>query len=122
MRLVQSRWLCPRRFFFFLPESLAVKIAYIDESGTPELTGATSHFVLLAVTLDAQKWKLRDQAIAEIKGRYGVEGAELHAGWMARKYVEQELVSGFAGLSSEERTLRALRKREELLLRRAALR
>lgn len=123
MRLVQSRRLCPRRFFF-APHRRpwGVKIAYIDESGTPELSGSTSHFVLLAVALDAQTWKSRDQAIAAIKGRYGVGEAELHAGWMARKYAEQELVPGFAHMSWSDRIHHARQRRDDLLLKRAALR
>jgi hypothetical protein len=30
-----------------------VRIAYLDESGTPDLTGGTSHFVLLALSMSA---------------------------------------------------------------------
>ena len=78
--------------------------------------------MLLAVALDAQNWKSRDQAIAAIKERYGVGGAELHAGWMARRYAEQELISGFASMSREDRLRLAKAKRDELMLKRAAFR
>ena len=98
-----------------------MKIAYIDESGTPELSGSTSHFVLVGVSLDAQNWKLRDEAITAIKSRYGVAGAEVHAGWMARRYADQELIPGFAGMSREQRAREVTRKRDELLLKRAAI-
>jgi hypothetical protein len=103
-----------------LKKGATVKIAYIDESGTPELTGSTSHFVLLAATIEAANWKAHDEAITAIKHAYGVSKAELHAGWMARRYVEQELIHDFSNSSREQRVVRAMRKRDELLLNRAA--
>jgi hypothetical protein len=98
-----------------------VKIAYLDESGSAELSASTSHFVLLAVTLDAQEWKARDRAISSIKARYGVEECELHAGWLARHYVEQETVANFSTLPREQRITEALKMRDRMLLKRAAL-
>jgi hypothetical protein len=99
-----------------------VRIAYLDESGSPELTGGTSHFVLLAVAIDAQSWKDKDRDIGTIKRACGLEGVEIHAGWLARRYAEQKLIPGFEGLSPQQRVAEVKKVREQMLLKRAALR
>ncbi len=52
-------------------------ICYLDESGAPEPAG-TSHFVLLGLALPIQAWKARDAALAAIKSRHRLKGAEVH--------------------------------------------
>ncbi len=59
MRLVRGLWPCPGRVFF-------VRIAYLDESGTPELTGNTTHFVLVALVIPGDTWKEKDQDISAL--------------------------------------------------------
>lgn len=99
-----------------------MRIAYLDESGTPDLTGGTSHFVLLALSIPAQTWKQKDQDITAIKGKFGLEQSEIHAAWMARRYLEQEQIEGFAGLDCAQRRATVKKVREAALIRRAALR
>ena len=99
-----------------------MRIAYLDESGTPDLTGSTSHFVLLALAIDGESWKQKDAEIARIKARFGMENAEIHAGWLARRYPEQERVAGFEALGAAERRASAERERDAMLFRRATLR
>jgi len=48
-----------------------VRIAYLDESGTPELTGNTSHFVLVALAIPGHTWKEKDQQVLAINRRRG---------------------------------------------------
>ncbi len=98
-----------------------MRIAYLDESGTPELTGGTSHFVLLALSISAQTWKEKDTDIGAIKASVGLEQAEIHAAWMARRYLEQERIAGFAGMDHGQRRAEVKKVREEALVRKVAL-
>lgn len=98
-----------------------MRIAYLDESGTPELTGGTSHFVLVAVAIDAHTWKPKDAELEALKASFGLGSAEIHAGWMARRYREQENIAGFDVLSAAERRKVVKAAREAALLKRAAL-
>jgi len=107
----------PRTLFFVL-----VRIAYLDESGTPELAGNTSHFVLVALVIPGDTWKSKDQDISAIKRQFGLEEhAEIHAAWLNRRYADQEQVRNFAALSRTEREGSVRKVREAMLLKRAAL-
>ncbi len=97
-------------------------ICYIDESGTPEVKGNTSHFVLAGVAIPAEKWRECDNQIDTIKSRYALQNAELHTGWMFRRYLEQERIAGFDKLTFHERRFAVEEEREKLLIRIAALR
>lgn len=66
-----------------------MRFCYLDESGTPELTGGTSHFVLLGLSIQGETWKVKDAEISRIKRRYGLEPAEIHTGWLSRRYLVQ---------------------------------
>lgn len=99
-----------------------MRIAYLDESGTPELAGGTSHFVLLAVAIDGQTWRTKDDQLEGIKARFGLEQAEVHAGWMARAYPEQDHIPGFAGMDWATRRAHVKAARDATLLKRATLR
>ena len=94
-----------------------MRICYLDESGTPELSGGTSHFVFLGVSIQGETWKSKDQEINSIKRRFGLADAEIHTGWLARRYLEQERIPSFASLTYEERRRATQKARDELLIK-----
>ncbi len=94
-------------------------MCYLDESGVPENTG-TSHFVLLGLAIVAEQWSSLEQQITIQKRRFGLQDAEIHTAWMARRYVEQEQIVGFEGLSWDDRRRAVEPKRRENLLRLSA--
>ncbi len=94
-------------------------MCYLDESGVQENTG-TSHFVLVGLAILAEHWKQYEIQIAQRKRHFGLEDREIHTAWMARRYVEQEQVPGFVGLSWDERRRVAQTKRDEFLIRLSA--
>lgn len=94
---------------------------YLDESGTPELSGDTSHFVLLGLSIPGETWKAKDAEVAVVKRRYGLEHEEIHAGWIARRYPEQEKIPDFATLSSGDRRKAVQNARDAFLVKKAAL-
>jgi hypothetical protein len=55
-----------------------VRICYLDESGTPELQGGTSHFVLVGLSIQGETWKAKDAEVTAIKRRFGLEREEIH--------------------------------------------
>ena len=103
--------------FLFFP----LRICYLDESGTPELTGGTSHFVLLGVSISGETWKEKDRQISRIKQRFGLADAEIHAGWLARRYVEQEKIKDFEKLSEADRRNEVRKARNAFLVSKAAV-
>lgn len=88
---------------FFLPEVSAVYILYLDESGVQELKAGTSHFILLGLAVRADQWKTLDLNLERIKAAYELDGVEIHTGWMARRYSEQEAVAKFETLDRPAR-------------------
>ena len=94
-------------------------LCYIDESGTSDIPGNTSHFILASIPV--WHWKNCDSRIEIIKSRYGLGGVEIHVAWMLRKYREQALISDFSSLNYQERKyeVEKLRKTELLRLQRA---
>ncbi len=78
-------------------------ICYIDESGTPEIPGNTSHFVLAGLAIPVDKWKKCDQEISKVKWNYNLQNAELHAGWIVRKYSEESKIPNFESLDYSAR-------------------
>jgi hypothetical protein len=82
---------------------LTMYICYLDESGTVESTGSTTHFVLLGMGIPATNWKTYDRRILEIKDRYGLANSEIHTAWLLRDYPEQNRIPGFQGLSVPDR-------------------
>jgi hypothetical protein len=78
-------------------------ICYLDESGTPEGTGNTDHFVLLGLAIPAATWKVKDAQVTAIKAEYGLENAEVHTAWMVREFPEQKVVPNFASLDHDAR-------------------
>ena len=53
------------RFFYvlILREKLMMYFCYIDESGTPEIPGTSSHYVLCGLAIPINKWKTCDSQI-----------------------------------------------------------
>ena len=76
-----------------------VYFCYIDESGTPQIPGNTSHYVLCGLSIPVKYWKRCDKQINKIKAKYGLAGAEIHTGWIKRTYLEQSKIAGFEKLS-----------------------
>lgn len=96
-----------------------MRICYLDESGVPELTGGTSHFVLLGLAIPAETWRIKDAEISLIKQRFGLERAEVHTGWMARRYLEQERIPGFDELGIADRRAAVNKERLAFLVKKA---
>ena len=77
-------------------------ISYLDESGVAE-NANTSHFVLLGLAIPAETWRNKDEEISALKVQHRLGTAELHAGWMARRFSEQERIPGFAQMGESDR-------------------
>lgn len=92
-------------------------LCYIDESGTPDIPGNTSHFVLAGIALPIWNWQAADGDIAHCMQRYGLAGEELHTAWLLRPYVEQTHIVGFESLNRDRRRSEVTRKRNEHMLR-----
>jgi hypothetical protein len=89
-------------------------ILYIDESGVEQLGAGTSHFVLLGLAVRIDQWKTLDSNLEREKKAFELGGIEIHCGWMARRYSEQESTRDFEGLSRPERKaagLKAIQRR-----------
>lgn len=70
-------------------------LCYIDESGTSDLPGTSSHFVLAGFSIPIAQWKNCDRDISLALSKYGLETSELHTAWLARKYLEQSKIPDF---------------------------
>lgn len=92
-------------------------LCYIDESGTSDIPGNTSHFVLAGLSLPIWHWRDADREIMIIKRRYGLDNAEIHTAWMLRKYLEQTRINNFNNLSRIQRESEVRRYRTRELLR-----
>lgn len=95
-------------------------LCYIDESGTPELTGNTSHFVLAGISIPIWHWQNYEKEINTIKKKYGLEGTEIHTAWIMRPYNEQKLITDFEKKKYSQRRsdVESYRKAELLRLQR----
>lgn len=78
-------------------------LCYIDESGTPEVPGTSSHFVLLGIAIPINKWKDYESSIVKIKEKYDLAGKEIHTAFMLRRFIEQDKIQNFEKLSYKER-------------------
>lgn len=92
-------------------------ICYIDESGTPEIPGTTSHFVLAGFALPVHKWKECEVAIQKCKANFQLANAEIHVGWLIKPYPEQKHISNFDTLSQADRVREVNRFRNANLLK-----
>lgn len=78
-------------------------LCYMDESGTSDIPGTTSHFVLVGLSIPIWHWRDCDREISAIKKKYDLKEAEIHTAWIARKYLEQKKIKGFKSLSYSQR-------------------
>lgn len=92
-------------------------ICYIDESGTPEVPGNTSHYILAGLSVPIWHWRTCDDEITAIKRRYGLESSEIHTGWIKRRYQEQIRIPSFESLSYTRRRAEVERIRRSEILR-----
>jgi len=95
-------------------------LCYVDESGTPEASGNTSHYVLAGLSIPIWHWKYCDQEIDKIKKKYELGGAEIHVAWMLRPYLEQSKIVDFVSFDYQQRRSKVdtYRKAEILRLQR----
>ena len=92
-------------------------LCYIDESGTPDLPGNTSHFVLAGLAIPIWFWKNSEQQIQKVKTKYNLDQAEIHTHWLLRKYLEQSKIKKFEKLSYADRRSEVERHRKSELLK-----
>lgn len=78
-------------------------LCYIDESGTPEIPGNTSHFVLVGISIPIWHWKDCDRTIRAIKKKHNLDNAEIHTAWILRSYKEQGQIKDFDFLDFKQR-------------------
>jgi len=90
---------------------------YIDESGTPEISGNTSHYVLAGLAIKVSDWKKCENKIAQIKKNFRLENAEIHTGWILKKYSEQDKIADFEKFNDIQRTIEVQKFRTTELLR-----
>lgn len=65
-----------------------IYFCYIDESGTPETSGNTSHYILAGFLIPINQWKKLDKSIYAIKKKYSLDNQEIHTAWITRRYLE----------------------------------
>jgi hypothetical protein len=94
-----------------------MQLCYLDESGTPELPGNTSHYVLAGLAIPVWHWKTCDQQIARIRNKYAIESRELHTAWIRRTYLEQRKIPHFDALTFVQRRRAVEQWRRAELLR-----
>ena len=70
-------------------------LCYLDESGTPDLPGNTSHYVLVGLSIPIWHWRDCDREVGIIRRRYGLEDKEIHTAWILRTYFEQSKIPNF---------------------------
>lgn len=99
-----------------------VYFCYVDESGTPEVPGNTSHYVLAGLSIPISYWKLCESGIMKVKQKYGLKDSEVHTGWIVRKYLEQSKIDGFDGMNHAQRRheVQKVRKAELLKLQKTS--
>lgn len=90
---------------------------YIDESGTPEIPGTSSHYVLCGLAIPIDQWKKCDKQIHAIKHKYGLDDAEIHTGWILRTYLEQSRIPDFETKSYADRRLAVMQERAKEIYR-----
>ncbi len=91
-------------------------LCYIDESGTPEIPGTTSHFILTGISIPIWKWKSCEKDINTLRSKFNLDGAEIHTGWINRPYIEQNNITGFNGLSQTIRRSEVTKYRRRRIL------
>ncbi len=91
-------------------------VCYIDESGTPEVPGNTSHFILAGISIPIWHWGDADREVTSVLKKYGLENEELHTAWLLRSYREQSQIPNFGRLDWTARRSAVIRERNTHLL------
>lgn len=86
-------------------------LCYIDESGTPEVPGTSSHFVLAGVSLPTANWRDADKQVSAVLKKYGLEDEEFHTAWVLRAYFEQSRIPDFEKLDYAARRSAVIKAR-----------
>ncbi len=92
-------------------------ICYLDESGTSEIPGTSSHFVLAGISIPIWHWKSCDRDVGAVLSRYGLDGKELHTAWLLRPYVEQKQIRDFEHMDWITRSAAVKVQRDRYLLK-----
>jgi hypothetical protein len=92
-------------------------VCYVDESGTPDVPGNTSHFVLAGLAIPIIQWKTFDESVSKILKQYGLEDAEFHTAWILRAYREQSTIPNFEKMDRVARRAAVVQERTRELLR-----
>ncbi len=92
-------------------------LCYMDESGTSEIPGNTSHFILVGLSIPVWHWKDCDKETQIIKKKYAIESSEIHVAWILRKYLEQSKILDFDSLDYPQRRSKVQSLRTDELLR-----
>jgi len=92
-------------------------LCYLDESGTPDIPGNTSHYVLAGISIPIWHWRDSEREIGIIRKKFDLENGEIHTAWMLRPYVEQMKIPGFESLKRAEKRLKVEAYRNGELLR-----
>ncbi len=93
-----------------------MNLCYIDESGTADMPGNTSHFVLAGISVPIWQWRNADRQVNAILTRYGLAGKEIHTAWLLRPYLEQARIPDFEKLDGPARRIAVERARNAYLL------
>jgi len=92
-------------------------LCYIDESGTPDIPGNTSHFVLAGLSIPVERWKKCDKDIYKLKEKWKIDGQEIHTAWMLRPYLEQGKIVDFDEMDYVQRATEVRKYRTQELYR-----
>jgi len=88
-----------------------MRLCYIDESGTPQIPGNTSHYVLAGLSIPVHKLKPYNNQIEKIKSKYALVGSEIHTAWLLRPYLEQTKIPDFETMDSQTRRFEVIKAR-----------
>jgi hypothetical protein len=92
-------------------------LCYIDESGTSDIPGNTSHYVLAGLSVPANWWRNCDKDINDLKTKWDLQNVEIHTAWMLRPYIEQRKIPNFSTLDHSQRRAVISRYRKSELYR-----
>jgi len=90
---------------------------YIDESGTPDIPGTTSHYILAGVSIPVFCWKEFDAQVTALKNRWELADSEIHVAWLLRSLLQQNQIPDFETLSYADRRSKILYLRNTEILR-----
>jgi hypothetical protein len=91
-------------------------LCYVDESGTSDIPGNTSHYILAGLSIPVWHWRDAEKEIYNIKQKYLLQDGEIHSGWLTRKYIEQKKVPNFSRIDYSQRKYEVEKHRKTELL------